>query len=345
MLYFFLEIHMEDQINVDNQNTQQMGQNPVHQQATNLEKNKVNPWMISTIVLSILLLLLTLLYFRSTNLKQAGRVPLNQSSLSSPTPTASTQNEIPQKNALYLGSYEGKEVVFYTNDLADEGGSGAGGVRIEGGPYTGAMAAVGDKPLGYSNPYDFRQLTNPKKIADNFPSLIGLVVDAKHGTSKDILYISLLLDSRQGSNQQYASSTNVVYKIDLRNTSKLEIWSSELKKGVYKDSDTDFAGAADIEQVVEDKYLILSVGLCFDCSPYSEKKGILVLNIDNRKEKFLGMVGDIVVNIANNTVSYKNLEATVEPCPTEAAYCNDSIGSGQRNVYRPAGSAITQTLP
>lgn len=335
---------MENQINVGDQDTQQIGKNS-GQPVQALEKPKTNFWMISSVVLGILCILLALLYVQAIKTQIRENPPVSDVEIPKPTPTTEDQKASPLKNTLYVGLYDGKEVVFYTNDLADEGGSGAGGVKIEGGPYTGAMAAIGDKPLGYSNPYDYRQLVNPRKIADGFPSLIGLVVDAKYGANKNILYTSLLLDSRQDANQQYVSSKNVVYKINLGNMDKSEIWTTNLKKGVYTVGDTDFAGAAHIEQVIEDKYLILSVGLCFDCSPYSEKKGILILNIYTGKEKFLGMAGDMAVNSASNTVSYKKLEATVEPCPTETAYCNDSIGNGQRNVYRPAGSAITETLP
>lgn len=332
-------------MNVGSQNTQQIGEKLESQPVQTPKKSKVNPWLISTVVLGILLILLTSLYVQNSKIQESEVTKVNQPILPSPTSTTENQNAAPQKNSLYLGMHEGKEVIFYTNDLADERGTGAGGIKIEGGPYTGSMAAVGDKPLGYSNPYDFRQLLNPKKVADNFPSFIGLVVDARYGTTKNILYVSLLLDSRQESSQRYVSSKNVVYKISLGNMGKQEVWSTELKKGQYKDDDTDFAGAADINQVIEDKYLILSIGLCFECSPYSEKRGILVLNINTTKEKFLGMVGDITIHTLNNTVTYKNLEAVTESCPTDIAYCNDSIGSGQRHVYKPAGQIVTETLP
>jgi len=51
MLYFFLEIHMENQINVGSQNTQQIGQNPVSQPVVLPEKPKTNYLLIAGIVL------------------------------------------------------------------------------------------------------------------------------------------------------------------------------------------------------------------------------------------------------------------------------------------------------
>lgn len=342
-------MNTENQISVDNQNTEQVEQNLTDQTSVLQERPRVNYWKISTIILSLLLVCLTGLFVWKLKRQPKKETPSGTavSQIESPTPTVTTsdQDMIPEKNSLFLGIYEGKEVIFYTNDLANQGGSGAGGVKIESGPYTGAMAAVGAEPLSYSNPYDFKKLVNPKKIANNFPSLIGLVADAKYGSDKDKIYASLILDSRQDSNEPYVSSKNVIYRIDIDSQEKQEIWSSEMKKGKYQDNDTDFAGAADIDQVIEDKYLILSIGLCFDCSPYSEKRGFLILNINSQKEKFIGMVGDIVINSSNNTFAYKNLEAFIEPCPTNTAYCNDSIGDGNRYVYKPTGQDVTENLP
>ena len=52
MIYFFLEIHMENQINVGDQNAQQIGQNPVNHQVLTPEKPKINFLMIGSIVLA-----------------------------------------------------------------------------------------------------------------------------------------------------------------------------------------------------------------------------------------------------------------------------------------------------
>ena len=40
MIYFFIEIHMENQVNASNQNTQQIGQNPVSQPVMTPENQK-----------------------------------------------------------------------------------------------------------------------------------------------------------------------------------------------------------------------------------------------------------------------------------------------------------------
>ncbi len=56
MLYFFIELHMENQINVIDRNIQQVRQNPISQPAQLSEKPKFNYWMISTLILTVLLL-------------------------------------------------------------------------------------------------------------------------------------------------------------------------------------------------------------------------------------------------------------------------------------------------
>ena len=50
MIYFYLEINMENQINVGNQNTKQIGQNPINRLVQILEKAKVNLKVVGVII-------------------------------------------------------------------------------------------------------------------------------------------------------------------------------------------------------------------------------------------------------------------------------------------------------
>lgn len=52
MLYFFIEINMENQMNVGNQNTQKIDQNPVNQSTVLSEKLKMNYLLIGGVVLA-----------------------------------------------------------------------------------------------------------------------------------------------------------------------------------------------------------------------------------------------------------------------------------------------------
>lgn len=78
---------MENQMNVGNQNTQQIGQNPMSQSAKSPEKTKINYWMVSTIVLSIILIIVGVYFFTviKPNLLsgKSGQQPQNNISSSS----------------------------------------------------------------------------------------------------------------------------------------------------------------------------------------------------------------------------------------------------------------------
>src|SRR3989344_5033424 len=51
MIYFFLEIYMESQMNVGDQNSQQIGQNPINQLTSDHEIIKVNYSLLGVVVL------------------------------------------------------------------------------------------------------------------------------------------------------------------------------------------------------------------------------------------------------------------------------------------------------
>lgn len=80
---------MENQINIGDQNSKQMGQNPVNQQGQILEKPKVNYWMVSTLILFVILVVSGIY---TVNLKNKQIV--DNLKFSIPTP-ASYSREIP----------------------------------------------------------------------------------------------------------------------------------------------------------------------------------------------------------------------------------------------------------
>lgn len=101
MIYFFLDVKMENQTNVVDQNSQQIGQNPIDQPTMVSEKPKLNYWMISIIVLA-LLFLGTLSYYvlvvKSQRIQQSLPTPTRQKPVFSPTvfpTTAPTNTGIP----------------------------------------------------------------------------------------------------------------------------------------------------------------------------------------------------------------------------------------------------------
>lgn len=92
MIYFHLEVKMENQINAGNQNTQQIGGNPVSQLIQTPEKPRVNYWMISSLVFGFLffaILSVNLLNLATAKKKNDLVIPPSQPS-TTPVPTEST---------------------------------------------------------------------------------------------------------------------------------------------------------------------------------------------------------------------------------------------------------------
>lgn len=96
---------MKNQINVDNQNTQQIGQNPASQASQLPEKPKINYWMISTIVLATLFVLATgviIINFRKiTNDKSYSQGTSVQNSIE---PTIVTQQQTSTPTPVTIGN-------------------------------------------------------------------------------------------------------------------------------------------------------------------------------------------------------------------------------------------------
>ena len=67
MIYFNLEVKMENQINIGNQNNQQIDQNPVNKPLKVSGKPKTNYWVISTVFLFALLIISAIYILKSIN--------------------------------------------------------------------------------------------------------------------------------------------------------------------------------------------------------------------------------------------------------------------------------------
>ena len=114
MLYLFLEVHMENQINIGDQNSQQKGQNPINQSPVNpvLERQKINYWMILTVVVSFIFLCIFGIYFFSTR-QQSNQKNTNQLPSQIPAPTTQTIESVNtaiafvKDGGIYIADYNG----------------------------------------------------------------------------------------------------------------------------------------------------------------------------------------------------------------------------------------------
>lgn len=93
MLYFFLGIHMENQINVGNQNSQQVGQNQINQPTPENKRWKANFWLISTFILFMILILGAIFVFFETK-RQGSVFNRSQTTRVTPSPPITTSAPI-----------------------------------------------------------------------------------------------------------------------------------------------------------------------------------------------------------------------------------------------------------
>ncbi len=103
---------MENQVDVSNQNTQKVGQNPVNQPVQIPEKLKVNYWMILAIILLIVLIGGAVFVFLFSPFTQRG-IPLTHQS---PSPKNELQNIILQTLAFSSTDLNDSETELYFSD-------------------------------------------------------------------------------------------------------------------------------------------------------------------------------------------------------------------------------------
>ena len=116
MIYFHLELHMENQINIGNQNTQQIGQNPVNQPIQIPKNSKVNYWMISTILLIVILVLGGFYTYKITSnqslrIEQLLNTPTTSQNVQ-PSPIEKLLSPAPTNSNQQFKTYDGKFISF-----------------------------------------------------------------------------------------------------------------------------------------------------------------------------------------------------------------------------------------
>lgn len=315
------KVNQEDNLNQDPPSS-----NPISNQ-------KGNFLLIIGVIVLVLVIGVGAYYFGTKQTQQTPTI-----SQTTPTgtevktlPTASTPSQIPdtvpQVNSVYLGSYQGKEALFLTNTQLQE--YYEAGVKKTS-PYIGELRILDG--IG-KEPFDYKELQNPKRI---FTDTSGTIMDIgwpKFNNTKSYLYISA---NFQGTNpNKYPNITTKIYQINLNDLSSKQLWTGEIGSDKYEQK-----GGAGISQVVDDKYIVLQIGVCYACEGF-DPAGVVIVNVANDKEKYLGAVGDLQFDLNNNTVSYKKLTPFKESCEPSPGCDND----GKRTVYKPSGQVMTNNLP
>lgn len=249
---------------------------------------------------------------------------------SSPVPTAtSTQTDtIPQKNTVYLGTYQGIDTIFITNN--ELGKYSEGGV-VKFSSYMGSWklsAGVAQYPS------DYRDLQNPKKIlvlqSEVLQNNNFLLTD-----NKKFIHISIMLTTKT-SNPYPDNLANYVYRVNLDNLQSEKLWTHDMSPNKYKGA----GGATEINKISSDNnFLVLAIYDCFACE--GTEVGLIIINTQTKAEKYLPKIGNVQFHLQDGTFTYQNLAPTKEPCQNAPGCDSDNT----RTVYKPSGQVFTEKLP
>jgi hypothetical protein len=246
----------------------------------------------------------------------------------SPAPVA-----IPQDNAIYLGLYEGQEVIYLTR--ADLRG-GFEGEPAGAQAYPGiAVSAAGE----FLRPVDFVSLGEPRMVLAGGAealSLVGFILDE----NQDVLYLA---STYRGSAPLGVST---IHAIDLKNMERRELWTTVMGSVRYTGAqgygfrEVDYMGIGWLKELVAGRYLVLVISNCVNCGgPIHE--GLVLMNLERGTERFLGAVTNLTLDLQAGTATFELIGEFQEPCEVESEYCFDGFYAD----YRPTGETVTIQLP
>jgi len=231
-----------------------------------------------------------------------------------------TKDLIPQENVIYLGTYLDQKALFFTNKKEKVVNQHVGNLMLNDGH-------------GRSG-FDYRELENPQRILVDSARSINSFNNFTLNTNQDIAYVSLNYE-KEGEGP-WPNLLNRILQINTDGSSAQEIWSNDIGSEKYNNS----KGPAYLYQVINDRYIVLKIADCYGCEP--ETFGTIILNISTKAEKYYQMIGDVKIDVDNNTISYRKLETFQEPCPDiQNPHCYD----GKIKEVRPTGQVFTDNLP
>lgn len=297
MLYFFIEVNMENQINVGDQNTQQIGQNPTNQPPISPapEKPKINYWMISTIVLLVVIILTSVVFF----FKSSKQYKQTQSTNIEPTSTLTTTNETPtlSTNGQLIGKLafiKGDNLWISNNGVKKQLTTDAIPTEI---PYW-----TGLPKLWYSNPQispDGRKIAYLKNTNTDARTLVVLDIDGKNTKqlANDVEWTMPIIRWSSDSQQIYYPSSGGMESIIVRGVNV--ITGQKQEYGQFTMGSGCGGGSSDPADHVSAGENIISVGggvQIFDLSPQNNfivhtilctGSGLGILDLSTKQDKKL----------------------------------------------------------
>lgn len=244
------------------------------------------------------------------------------------TPALASSEELnsaaPEPNHLYLATLSGERVLFVTN-AALQRVYDTSGVQTSD-PYVGL--AIGESGNGVQ-PVDFRELDRPLSIYASQREVTS--VQFRFDAARRLVYASL---GYPGRNRAHAY-LNQVIAVDLDDLSSRLLWTHEDGDQRYP----GFDGGAVVDEVVG-HIAVLRLFNCYACEPFPPH-AIILLNTTTGGELYLGVVGDVQIDVESTMVTYRNLGQSQVPCEPSPGCDND----GYRVLYEPVGDALEARLP
>jgi hypothetical protein len=250
---------------------------------------------------------------------------------------------IPQPDTFYLAIYGGDPVIYYRGEgtktmiwMMYMLGQMSLSMQNNEYYYLGDVVDLNDlsrsQPIRQPLTVDFRKLEDLHKlfIFDRYATFINVL----ENPDKSYIVFSFVGGP--------SDMTNYVYQVNLKTYKSKEIWQHEILTGNPPLS----RGTAFVMQFVPDKYAVFDL-VANNPPPAESPAGTVIVNMQTGKEKVLGPaggVGDVHIDLDNDTVFYKLLGKANIPCEKP----KDPIcfpGDTYKFGYKPLGTTHLQSLP
>jgi len=291
MIYFHLEVYMENQINVGDQNTKMIDQSQANQPIQLPEKPKINYRMISMFILSVVVVILVGYYIvnfqkskeyvKETVTPTPSAIP-TQTASQTPIPSTISQSE---KNIVFLGIFNNQVLLKYNGKIYDDtdqydlkivsvDSNSVNWMKVVEGPIN---------PRGYNEPFSFKVFPGNKKAV-------------------------IVMRWSRGDNDPETVSEYAVYKVfiyDIANQKVKEI------KEMGQSANEKLYLVPKVDQISDDgQFISFNMFNCWDCGLHKNPETLLYSLVQD-KTKRIGKVLNFKW-LTGGTYRYK--EYKVKPC-------------------------------
>lgn len=225
----------------------------------------------------------------------------------------------PQYNAVYLGKYNGENILFLQN--WDTTRNNLTFAEIENNNST-------------KTDISFNQIENPVKIYQGEDQEEIYFSGFKLTSDESKIFFGINFDSTNNTSDTVGYPDKIaIFEIDLINKTKKVLYL----ENIFETKFADYAGSLSVEDLINDKYLIVRAGYCYACDEVPPG-GVVITNLENGKAIHIGDVGNLKIDINSNSfTANKNIAVKNPNCNSEVGYC--------ASQYLPNGESVSAQLP